>query len=598
MPWLAPSLLVVAVASQATAPRDASPPRDPVLLRVGSGSALDEAALAVRELLAEHPQRDLVVELEGGTYRLAEPLVLDARDGGDGSRRVTWRAAAGASVVVSGAAEDLPWRVDPDGTWSTLWPGPLVRQLFVAGRRCHRARWPREGWLRLESEGPDRRTSFRFHAGDLAPWEQLPPASLAGSELLFLHDWSMSRIGVATIDGKDRWLTATDRIGGHLPFFFLTNFEPHPRYALENVEPGWREPGDWWHDVDQGRIRYRPLEGERAAAARPEAPALLHLVQVRGTAAAPVRGLSFEGLTFAHTRAMSPTGGYAGIQAAFHDDRADGAPDPDRASPAAVQVRFARGVRFDGCEFRALGASALWLGAGVQGAEVQGCRFEDVGANGLMIGTPSEPAPDELDAGLTGAITCADTTVTRCGAIYKGAVGIWIGMARDVHVHHNEVHQLPYTGISLGWIWSPRPSPSRGHVIERNHIHHVMQDLSDGGGIYTIGRHPQSHLRHNLIHDVPINLGRAGSNGFFIDQGSSELTISGNVVHSIARSPVRFHMAGPCRLEGNTLVSAESVASFRYDSCDPELMTLTGNLHPTSPPWRPAQSPPLEVGPR
>ncbi len=598
MLWLAPMLLAAASAPQSTALTDASNQGEPVVIQLKPGAALGEVALAARALLTQNPRRDLIVEFEGGTYRLSEPLALDARDGGDANRRVTWRAAAGASVVISGAAPDLPWRAEPDGTWSTPWRGSLVRQLFVEGRRCHRARWPREGWLRLETEGPDRRTSFRFSAGDLAPWEQLPPASLAGSELLFLHDWSMSRIDVARIDEQDRWLTATDRIGGHLPFFFLTNFEPHPRYALENVAPGWREPGDWWHDVDGGMLRYRPLEGERLAAARPEAPALLHLVHVTGTAAAPVRNLSFEGLTFAHTRAMSPPGGYAGIQAGFHDDRADGAPEPDRPSLAAVHVRFARGVRFTNCEFRELGASALWIGAGVQGAEVGGCRFEDVGANGLMIGTPSEPEPDELDVGLTGAITCADSTITRCGAIYKGAVGVWIGIARNVHVHHNEVHQLPYTGISLGWIWSPRASPSRGHVIERNHIHHVMQDLSDGGGIYTIGRHPESHLRHNLIHDVPINLGRAGSNGFFIDQGSSELTLSGNVVHSIARSPVRFHMAGPCRLEGNTLVSAESVASFRYDSCDPEVMTLTENIYPTSPPWRPAQGPPLEVGPR
>ena len=98
---------------------------------------------------------------------------------------------------------------------------------------------------------------------------------------------------------------------------------------------------------------------EAMVEARPTVPSLLTLLEIRGTEAAPVRDLAFEGITFSHTRAMSPNGGYAGIQAAFHDDRADGAPDPDRASPAAVQVRFARGVRFDGCEFRARQESEL-----------------------------------------------------------------------------------------------------------------------------------------------------------------------------------------------------------------------------------------------
>ena len=586
---------------------------DPVVIRIESGADLEAAARRVRLRLSQHPgadvpgadipsadmpSADIIVELEQGTYSLAAPLVLDARDGGGTSRQVTWRAVPGETVTFSGANAATPWREDEDGSWSAPASGPLVRQLFMGGERRHRARWPREGWLRLEKEGPDRRTSFRFRSGDLAPWERRPAAGLAGSELLLLHDWSMSRVGVASIDGESRWLTATDTIGGYLPFFFLTNFEPHPRYALENVAPGWSQPGDWWHDVGAGRLRYLPMPREQLGEARPTVPALQTLVEIRGTEEAPVRGLAFEGITFAHTRAMSPTGGYAGIQAAFHDQRADAQPHPERPSPAAVHVRFARGVRFANCQFRALGASALWLAEGVQGAQVQRCHFEDVGANGLMIGTPKEPGEADVEGLLTRSVTCADSTMERCGAVYMGAVGIWIGIARDVHVHHNELRRLPYTGISLGWIWSPRPSPSAGHVIEHNHIHHVMQRLSDGGGIYTIGRHPDSHLRHNLIHDVPINLGRAGSNGFFIDQGSSELTISENVVHSIARSPVRFHMAGPCTLEGNTLVSAESVATFRYDSCDPQTMSLVNNQHLTSPPWRPSKTPPLEVGPR
>ena len=588
-----PLLLTVLAAAAAPASTPAAP-QEARLLEVPAGASLEAARDAARELLRAHPDDAVTIELGPGVHRLSRPLRLGPADGGGPRRRVTWRAAEGARATLSGAAAPPRWRAESDGTWSAPAPDRRVRQLLAAGARRPPARWPREGWLRLEAPGPDGRTSFRFTEGDLGPWEAGGAELPDGAEVILLHDWSMSRVDVRSIDGAERWIQAEDRIGGYLPFFHLTNFEPHPRFALVNVQPGWTAPGDWWHDVAGGRVRYRPLEGERPEDAALAWPGLDTLVEVRGTPDARVEGLTFEGLTFTATCAMSPVGGYAGIQAAFHDQRAEGEPGPERASPAAVRVERAARVDFRGCAFDTLGASALWLGEGVAGARVDRCRFEDVGANGLMIGTPDEPEPSESALRLTREVACADSTFVRCGALYLGAVGVWIGLARDVHVHHNELQDLPYTGVSLGWIWSPRPSASRGHVIERNHIHHVMQQLSDGGGIYTIGRHPDSHLRHNLIHDVPVNLGRAGSNGLFIDEGSSALTISHNVIHSIARSPVRFHKAGPCVLRDNVLVRDGDAPTYRHDACDPAQMTLHGNSTPSAPPDPDA----LEAGPR
>jgi hypothetical protein len=57
-----------------------------------------------------------------------------------------------------------------------------------------------------------------------------------------------------------------------------------------------------------------------------------------------------------------------------------------------------------------------------------------------------------------------------------------------------------------------------------------VQVLSDGGGIYTLGCQPGTQLRGNLIHDVPLNAGRAESNGMFLDEGSDGITIQGNAI--------------------------------------------------------------------
>ena len=165
----------------------------------------------------------------------------------------------------------------------------------------------------------------------------------------------------------------------------------------------------------------------------------------------------------------------------------------------------------------------------------------------------------------------------RCGQFSYGAVGIWIGIAAETTIAHNEISQLPYTGISVGWKWDPSPTGAEKNVIDSNHIHHVMQLLSDGGGVYTLGRQPGSVLRRNHVHDVPVNLGRAESNGFFIDEGSSQFLIEENVIYATARSPIRFHQALQNTLRRNHLAHADDLPMFRYNSTDPNSMTYESN---------------------
>jgi hypothetical protein len=204
-----------------------------------------------------------------------------------------------------------------------------------------------------------------------------------------------------------------------------------------------------------------------------------------------------------------------------------------------------------------------------------------VAGNGVMLG---EPSAREAETGNSGGNTVRNCTIERCGAVYYGAVGIWVGLSGNNNVVRNEVRDLPYTGISVGWMWNPTPTPCAGNEVKDNHIHHVMQILSDGGGIYTLGRQPGTKLIGNWIHDVPANAGRAESNGMFLDEGSTDLLIENNLIHDVARSPLRFHKAGVNLVKANVLVGGKGSPAVRYNTTPEANIKLEGNSSPEAVP--------------
>ena len=64
--------------------------------------------------------------------------------------------------------------------------------------------------------------------------------------------------------------------------------------------------------------------------------------------------------------------------------------------------------------------------------------------------------------------------ISECGRQFYGAVGIWCGLTAETKIINNKVFDLPYSGISIGWMWSPVPTPCRENIIDGNHIHHIL----------------------------------------------------------------------------------------------------------------------------
>ena len=563
-------------------------------------ATIAQAQQAVRAKVKAGLKRSIDVVLLGGTYRLTEPLVFGTADGGDGEYMVIYRSeGVDSPAIISGGVEIAGWRDCGDGTWAAKVPTALrggreehgrdarethgqdahatFNELFVADQRRTPARHPNEGYLRIDKP-VDPRRSFLFNAGDIPPVKDATQLTL-----VFLHDWEMSRVPVASVDQASRTLTTQYPVGCKGDYWRIDGFEPHPRYFVTGAQELLDAPGEWWLDRAAGQVLYRPMAGEKLEGFVAVAPLARQLLIVRGGDAAEklIRNLWFVGLTFEHC-AWSHAGlRYAGSQACFHFSGKDNDDSGGQTVTPAVEVQNARTVRFERCTFRHLGGSGVWLGYGCRDSAIAGCTVADVAGNGVMLGEPSPksaPLGGPRPAEASGANTIRDCIIERCGVVYYGAVGVWVGLSGDNVIARNEVRHLPYTGISVGWMWNPAPTPCKGNLVANNHIHHVMQVLSDGGGIYTLGWQPGAKLTGNWIHDVSPNAGRAESNGMFIDEGSTDLLIENNLIHDVARSPLRFHKAGVNLVKANVLVCGKSVPPVRYNATPEANIKFEANL--------------------
>lgn len=574
----------------------------------GAGSAEQPLATPERALkvaaakAAQGTTESVEIIVAAGRYELREPLEISVAV--TAGKPLTIRAAEGAHVVLSGGRKIGPWRREGDrlvadvpdaaaGKWS-------FRELFLGGERRPRASTPNEGWFRVEATGPDRRTSFTYAEGDLQPWEGLDQA-----EILFLHDWSISRIPIQAIDPTTRTITFAAPIGCSARHYAIDHFEKQPRYRIENVPALLDAPGEWFLDAQNGKLSYLPHAGESPESLDAVAPALEKLVTITGAENKLIENVRLQGLTLAHCRWDTPANGYAEGQANFYEPR-----EPGQGGrlmiPAAVTVDYAKGCVVENCRLEQLGGCGLYLRTMCFDCQVRRCAVRHVAGNGVLVGemfTRTMPADHPLQGKFPNLVSrgnvVADCTIEHCGALYHGAVGVWVAIAADTQIVHNEIRHLPYTGVSVGWSWNVNPTGAAGNLVADNHIHHCMQLLSDGGCIYTLGWQPGTILRGNRLHDIPLNAGRAESNGIFMDEGSKEILVVGNTIYNTERSPIRFHRATGDVIRGNILVHPPNIPPFRYNATEPGSMTYENNVEIEAERWTPpADDPTAKAGER
>ncbi len=497
-----------------------------------------EQAQAMARARAVGMTGDVVVLLRGGLYELERGLQFDARDSGMNGFRVIYRSFPGEEAMVSGGKAISGWTGTETGLQRAEVGGRRFRQLYVNGARATRSRLPNDPEFARLVRWDEPTQRLVLTPGSLSPWSQLSEI-----ELVVFKQWTQNNLRLESFVEADEEVFLSprepDRTKAFMGHLFL-RLEQQP-YFLENALEFLDAPGEWYLRRATGEVFYRPRAGEDLTPGTVIAPHLERLFDVRGTASEPVHDLAFIGLTFQYAGWTLPSdeGFVTGQADAIY---AGTTPMAGRV-PAAVQVEHAHHVRFERNTFRHLGATGLTFTTGVSDSEVVGNRFQDLSGSGIVIESSLEPRPIDPRLACRDNLV-ANNLVERIGLDYRSSVGIFAGFVSHTRIEHNEVHDAPYTGISIGWGWTDAETRLGHNRVEANHLYGVMSFMADGAGIYTLSKQPGTVIQDNYIHDLVRSpwAGHSPIPGIYLDEGSSGILLSNNVLERVPMG-ILFHRA-------------------------------------------------------
>lgn len=512
-------------------------------------------------------QGGITIYMEGGTYAFYEPVFIRPEDSGTKESPTIIHSVDDEKVILSGGISINGWKKQGK-VWVADVPvfngRPLdFRQLWVNGKKAVRARDVEDFEKMNRICSVDEKNEILY----------VPAVSIRRlidnkgnlkakyAEMVLHQMWCVANLRIRSVEVQGdsaaiRFHQPESRIqfehpwprpmvtkDGHNSAFYLTN-----ACELQDV------PGEWYHDMDARKVYYYPREGEKMQEAEVIVPAVETLVRVEGTVDRPVCHIRFEKITFSYTTWMRPSEkGHVPLQAGMY------LTDGYRIDPkmqrnylnhpldnqgwlgrpaAAVRVVAAKQIDFERCRFEHLGSTGLDYEEAVQGGVVRGCLFRDIAGNGLLVGSFS-PAAHETHLPYDPADrreVCTQQQINNCyfteiGNEDWGCLAIAAGYVGDVNIEHNEISEVPYSGISLGWGWTQTVNCMRNNRVHANLIHHYAKHMYDVAGIYTLGSQPKSYVTENCVHSIyKPGYVHDPNHWFYLytDEGSSFITVRDN----------------------------------------------------------------------
>lgn len=516
--------------------------------------AIEKALQQAREERRLNNAKDITIRLAEGTYSLNQPIVVRPEDNGT-------RIVADGNVTISGGVKITNWHKQgkmyvadvPDFNGRPL----EFRQMWVNGKKAIRAR-----------DVEDFSDMFRIRSLDKAKETIYVPAKAVKkivnakyAEMVLHEMWCVANLRIKSVKiAGDSAAVTFHQPESHIHFMhpwpspMVTSDGHNSAFYLTNAKELLDSEGEWYLDAKASKLYYIPRKGENMNTAEVIVPAVETLLKVEGTPDNPVKDVTFEGITFSYATWMRPSiSGHAPLQAGMYmteayklspkmirpngDHKLDNQGWVGRPA-AAVSLNCAENVSFTKCSFEHNASTGLDYHTYIKGGTVDRCKFSDMGGNGILAGNFG---PEAHEAHLPydpsdRRIICTDLNITNnlitdVSNEDWGCVGIGAGFVKDIKICHNEISEVSYTGISMGWGWNQQVCSMSNNLIKGNLIHHYAKHMYDTAGIYTLGSQPHSFIEENVVRDIYSPSYAHDPNHWFYlytDEGSSYITVRNN----------------------------------------------------------------------
>lgn len=521
---------------------------------------IEHARDAVRNLKTKSGDKEIIVNLRGGTYRLARTLVFSMEDSAGEAGRIIYQAAPGETPVLSSAFPITGWKKAeklPDGFPAVardhIWvadvpthPGTggvwTFKTLYGGEKRLPRARGEGFAPTRETPTGMTLAINYtdmdvlEFPKGAVKDWDNLQDVEIY---VLPGHQWVVNYLPLKSVD------TSAGRAVTTVPatYAMARVHRPAKHYIpetvwVENVPEALDEPGEWVLNSTEGKLYFWPENEAQLQSVC--APTLTELIRVEGTVQydapndIPLKNLTFKGLTFTEGDRVSLTPESKGIQ---HDwDMYD-------AGNALLRFRGVEGCVVESCTFMRTGGTALRFDLYAQHNVVKDSTFSDIGLTGILL---SGYGPGTKDVNKFNRIV--NNEVIRPGEVYWHGIGIYVSQSGENEILNNRVFDTPYNGVVFSGVrdrffpsvkgenalyefsdgyahpkdrrewcstvrWDEVGEPkifsdlfafnhTRNNLFQDNEVGNNVQRIGDGNGLYISATGVGNVFRRNLIYNT------------------------------------------------------------------------------------------------
>jgi hypothetical protein len=503
---------------------------------------IDRANRTVRQLSAGINE-DIIVYLRGGIYELDQPVIIDNSLEIQGGHKLIYSAYKDEAPIISGGREIIGWQPHQGNIIKTVVGDADFRQLYANGRKVIKSREPNVcDYYKINNW---ERTKYPLALRVPASHTQLLESS-KDVEVVIQKNWTINILRLEQIfrEGEQAYLIPRKIERERSLNRLFPRKKAGQFYHLANAYEFLDSPYEWFYEKSTGELFYYMAEDESLPDSNPirtltddgqelnfTIPRIDQLFIVKGENNNSIENIVIDGLTFRYTNWTLPNQeGYVGFQGdVFVSDTYA------QINPCALLIQDARNIQVLNSKFTDLGANGIILHSNVKDSEISGNVIKDIAGSGIVIDKLLYAGQNSPTA-LCKNIHIHNNLISRVGTEYLGSVGIFAGFTDSLLIEHNELNNLPYTGISVGWGWSTKETNLRNNIIKNNYLHNVVNHLDDGGAIYTLSKQPNSVIEGNLIRNVRRSRWSLDypTIGIYLDQGSDEISVQNNLFQNVA----------------------------------------------------------------